>query len=108
MLLAFEAAEREDDPAQRGALLTFVVVGGGPTGVELAGRARRDRPATRCRATSAASTRRSARVVLVEASPHLLGAYVPELSAKAARQLERLGVEVRLRRPGDRHRRRAA
>ena len=94
VLLAFERAEREADPAERTALLTFVVVGGGPTGVELAGAL-----AEIARHTLAADFRHidpeSARVVLLEALPHVLPPYVAPLQAAARRQLERLGVEVR-------------
>ena len=92
-LLAFEAAEREEDPAARRARLTFIVVGGGPTGVELAGAmieiARRAIPAD-FRSIDTAS----ARIVLVEGSPRLLAAYPPDLSARAKRDLEQLGVEI--------------
>lgn len=92
-LLAFEAAEREADPEVRRAALTFVIVGGGPTGVELAG-------------TMAELSRRAfirdfrridpttARVILIEASERLLDAFDPDLSARARRDLERLGVQV--------------
>jgi NADH dehydrogenase len=96
VLLAFEAAERTNDVAARRRLLTFVVIGGGPTGVEVAGaltelarfvladdfrRIRSERP----------------RVVLVERAPRLLpGGFVEKLAASAKRQLEELGVEVRL------------
>ncbi len=94
VLLAFERAEREQDPAARRALLTFVVVGGGPTGVELAGAL-----AEIARHTLAADFRHidpeSARVVLLEALPHVLPAYAAPMQASARRQLERLGVEVR-------------
>jgi NADH:ubiquinone reductase (H+-translocating) len=94
VLLAFERAEREPDPAARTALLTFVVVGGGPTGVELAGAL-----AEIARHTLSADFRHidpaSARVVLLEALPGVLPPYVPSLQAAARRQLERLGVEVR-------------
>ena len=94
LLGAFEMAEREVDPARRVPWLTFVVVGGGPTGVELAGAL-----AEIARRTLTQDFRRfspaSARVLLVEAAPRVLPPYPPELSEKARRQLERLGVEVR-------------
>lgn len=94
-LLAFEAAEREADPEARRAKLTFVVVGAGPTGVEMAGTmaelARRAIPRDfRFIDTS------TARVILVEALDRVLPAYHGSLSARAKRDLERLGVEVRL------------
>jgi len=93
-LLAFEAAERESDPAARRRLLTFVIVGGGPTGVELAGAmAEIARKALR-REFEAIDTA-ATRVVLLEGGPRVLPTYPPELSEKARRQLERLGVEVR-------------
>jgi NADH dehydrogenase len=95
MLLAYEAAERETDPARRSALLTFVVVGGGPTGVELAGalaEIARHVLAQDFRAIDPAS----ARVVLIEAGPRLLPAFAPDLSVAAARRLEEMGVQVRL------------
>jgi NADH dehydrogenase len=92
-LLAFEAAEREADPASRRAKLTFIVVGGGPTGVELAGTmselARRSIP----RDFRAIDTT-TARVILVEALDRLLLAYPAKLSGRAKRDLEKLGVEV--------------
>ncbi len=92
-LLAFEAAERETDPAARAARLTFIVVGGGPTGVELAGAmieiARNAMP----RDFRSIDTT-SARIVLVEGGDRLLGAYPPDLSARAKRDLEQLGVQV--------------
>jgi NADH dehydrogenase len=93
-LLAFEAAEREADPAARRRLLTFVIVGAGPTGVELAGAmaeiARRVlKDDFRNIDTSVA------RIVLLEGTDRVLPTYPPELSAKARRQLEKLGVEVR-------------
>jgi len=91
MLLAFEMAERETDPARRAAWLTFVVIGGGPTGVELAGQI-----AEIARHTLKGEFRRidphSARVVLVEGGNRILSAYPPDLSTKAQLQLERLGV----------------
>ena len=94
VLSAYEAAEREPDPARRRALLTFVVVGGGPTGVELAGAL-----AEIARYTLKGDFRsidtKQARVVLLERGPRLLATYPASLSASAARQLARLGVEVR-------------
>ncbi|WP_018237573.1 NAD(P)/FAD-dependent oxidoreductase [Ensifer sp. BR816] len=95
ILSAFERAEVTDDPRLRQTLLTFVVVGGGPTGVELAGAI-----AELSRRTIVRDFRRidssSARVVLVEAGERILPAMPPCLSRKAQRQLERLGVEVLL------------
>ena len=93
VLLAFERAERENDPAERRAWLNFVVVGGGPTGVELAGTLAEIARHTLPREFRRSDPRR-ARVLLVEAGPRLLAAFDPALSAKAQRQLERLGVEV--------------
>ena len=94
ILLAFEKAERENDPARREALLTFVIVGGGPTGAELAGAI-----AEISRRVLASDFRaidpREARVELLEAGPRILPGFSPELSAKAADALGRLGVEVR-------------
>jgi NADH dehydrogenase len=93
-LLAFEAAEREADPVARRRLLTFVIVGGGPTGVELAGAmaeiARQVMPRD-FRSIDTTTTR----ILLLEGGPRILGAYPPVLSEQARRQLERLGVEVR-------------
>ena len=98
VLLAYELAEREIDPARRTALLTFVVVGAGPTGVELAGAL-----AEIARHVLARDFHHidpaSARVVLVEAGPRVLPAFAPELSAAAQRRLERMGVQVLLGRP---------
>ena len=94
ILTAFERAESEADPAARAAWLTFVVVGGGPTGVELAGTL-----AEIARHTLRREFRnidpRHARVLLVEAGPRVLSTFPASLSAKATAQLERLGVEVR-------------
>ncbi len=96
VLYAFEAAEREDDEAARRAWLNFVVVGGGPTGVELAGAI-----ADLARRSLVRDFRKIdpsiAHVVLVEAADRILGAFSPELSEKAKLQLEGLGVEVRLK-----------
>ena len=98
ILSAFELAESCDDAAKRAHLLTFVVVGGGPTGVEMAGAI-----AELARLTLRHDFRtidpRDARVVLVEAGPRLLPAFPERLSAAALRSLERLGVDVRLGRP---------
>jgi len=93
VLLAFERAEREGDPDQRQPWLNFVVVGGGPTGVELAGTLAEIARHTLPREFRRSDPRR-ARVLLVEAGPRLLAAFDPRLSAKAQAQLERLGVEV--------------
>ena len=93
-LVALERAEWEDDAAVRDALLTFVIVGGGPTGVELAGvLPEMSRGAFRpdFRRIDTASVR----VVLVEGGPRLLPSFPPSLSERAARDLRRLGVEVR-------------
>ena len=94
ILLAFELAERERDQAARQALLTFVVIGGGPTGVELAGAI-----AEIARHTVSEDFRtfdpRQARVILLERGERILEQYPPDLSASARRALERLGVEVR-------------
>ncbi|MFO0878668.1 MAG: NAD(P)/FAD-dependent oxidoreductase [Gemmataceae bacterium] len=94
ILGAFEAAEREVDPARIRALLTFVVVGGGPTGVELAGTV-----AELARHTLRRNFRRinpaSASVVVLEAGDRLLAGFDPQLSSKGRKQLESLGVLVR-------------
>ena len=94
ILAAFERAEASGSDAERNACLTFAVIGGGPTGVELAGTL-----AEIARHTLANEFRhidsRQARVLLVEAGPRVLAALDATLSAKARAQLERLGVEVR-------------
>jgi NADH dehydrogenase len=93
VLTAFERAERESNPVKRGAWLTFVVVGGGATGVELAGTF-----AEIARHTLRGEFRRidphNARVMLIEGADRVLPPYPPDLSAKAQRALERLGVTV--------------
>ena len=93
VLLAFERAERETDPGKRAAWLTFVVIGGGATGVELAGAF-----AEIARHTLQGEFRRfdprNARVVLVEGIDRVLPSYPATLSEKARKQLERLGVTV--------------
>jgi NADH:quinone reductase (non-electrogenic) len=94
VLVAFEKAERDEDPAVRRRLLTFVIVGGGPTGAELAGAlAEISRHALVHDFRAIAPE--SARVVLLEGGPGILAAYPARLSAFAKRSLERLGVEVR-------------
>ena len=94
ILLAFESAERESDPERRREWLTFAVVGGGPTGVELAGSI--IEVATHALARDFRTfDPRSARVVLVEGGERILSTFPPALSAKAQAQLKALGVEVR-------------
>ena len=95
ILLAFEAAELESDPVRRQAWLTFVVIGGGPTGVEMAGTL-----AEIARHTLPGEFRnfdpKTAHVLLLEGGPRVLQAMPERLSASAQRQLQRLGVEVRV------------
>jgi NADH dehydrogenase len=93
IFLAFELAEREHDPAKRQALLTFVVVGGGPTGVELAGAIAEIARHT-VRQDFRSFDPHQARVVLLEGGDRILAQYPPDLSASARRALEKLGVEV--------------
>lgn len=94
VLVAFEAAECTHDPVEQKRLLTFVVVGGGPTGVELAGAL-----AELARVVLAADFRRinpaAARVMLIEGGPRILASFPEELSTRAVADLTRLGVEVR-------------
>ena len=94
VLLAFEEAEREIIPARRQALLTFVVVGGGPTGVELAGALAEIRNFALTRDFRHINPR-AATVMLIEAGPRILASYPPELGERAVVELRRLGVEVR-------------
>ncbi len=94
ILIAFERAEREAEAVRRRALLTFVVVGGGPTGVELAGAIGEIACLVIARDFRTIDTR-EARTILVEAGPRILPAFPPELSGKAARSLMRLCVDVR-------------
>ena len=98
LLLAFERAEAASDPAEREAWLNFAIVGGGPTGVELAGTL-----AEIARHTLQDEFRNidpsRARVRLIEAGPRVLASFPDALSAKAKRQLEKLGVEVALGTP---------
>ena len=95
ILLAFEHAELETDAEERARLTTFVVIGGGPTGVETAGSI-----AELAKKALARDYRRidpkSTRVILIEAGPRILGGFPPELSESARRALEKLGVEVKL------------
>ena len=98
ILLAFERAEREPDPAARQALLTFGVIGAGPTGVELAGIIAELAKHTLWRDFRNIDTR-EARVLLIEAGPRILAAFPDDLSAYAADALQRRGVELRLGRP---------
>jgi NADH dehydrogenase len=95
ILLAFEKAETEPDAAERARLLNFVIVGGGATGVEMAGAIAE--LANRALAADFRSIDpRSARIILVEAAPRLLTPFDPSLSEAAKKSLEQLGVEVRL------------
>ncbi|VTU32411.1 NADH dehydrogenase-like protein YjlD [Variovorax sp. PBL-E5] len=95
VLMSFEAAEIETDPARQRALLTFAVIGAGPTGVEMAGTL-----AEIARHTLKGEFRRidpgSAEVLLIEGGPRVLQAMPPSLSQRAMEQLQRLGVQVRL------------
>jgi NADH dehydrogenase len=94
VLLAFERAERESDPGRRAALLTFVIVGGGPTGVEMAGAL-----AEIARQSLAKDFRHfdpgSAKIVLIEGGPAVLANFPEKLREAARRDLQRLGVDVR-------------
>lgn len=93
VLLAFEAAERESDPDTQRRYLTFVIVGGGPTGVELAG-ALAEIARQSLRQDFRNIRPESARVILVEGGPYLLSAFPDHLRTAARKSLERLGVEV--------------
>jgi NADH dehydrogenase len=101
ILLAFERAEGESDADERRRMMTLIVVGGGPTGVELAGAI-----AELAKRALARDFRnidpRTARILLVEAGPRVLSTFPEALSESARRQLERLGVEVRLNAPVER------
>jgi len=95
ILQAFELAEAEEDPKRHAELSTFILVGGGPTGVEMSGAL-----ATFVRSTLKSDFRRmdpaSARIVLVDRGSHVLATFSEKLSDAAKKQLEKLGVEVRL------------
>jgi len=100
LLTAFEAAEWETDPMERRALMTVVLVGGGPTGVEMAGAI-----AELARHALVGDfhhiNTRDLRIILVEAGERILSGFPPDLGAYAARRLERLGVEILAGRPVD-------
>jgi NADH dehydrogenase len=95
ILLAFESAEHEGSDEARRAVLTFGIVGGGPTGVELAGAIKEIAGQTIPQDYRHIDTR-TTRVIVFEAGPRLLPTFPPSLSARAERDLERMGVEVRL------------
>jgi NADH dehydrogenase len=95
ILLAFETAEYEGSDEERRAVLTFGIVGGGPTGVELAGAIKEIAGHTLPRDYRHIDTR-TTRVIIFEGGPRLLAAFAPELQIRAQNDLERLGVEVRL------------
>ena len=98
LLLAFERAERETDPERQRAATTFVIVGGGPTGVELAGTIAELARVTLPKDFRHIDTRR-ARVVLIESGERLLAGFDPSLSAYAAAALRKLGVELEFGNP---------
>lgn len=98
VLVAFEQAELETDPAAREALLTFVIVGAGPTGVELAGIISELARTTLPKEFRNIDTRK-AKIILVEAGPRVLAAFAEDLSDYARRELETLGVELRFGKP---------
>jgi NADH dehydrogenase len=97
MLLAFEIAEKTKDEAVRKAAMTFVIVGAGPTGVEMAGSI-----SETARATMVSDFRhidsKQTRVILLDAAPRVLPTFAPDLSESAKRQLGQIGVEVQLNR----------
>ncbi|WP_029586497.1 NAD(P)/FAD-dependent oxidoreductase [Bradyrhizobium sp. URHD0069] len=98
ILVAFERAERETDPQRRAALLTFVIIGAGPTGVELAGTIAELAQDTLPPDFRNIDTHK-ARVVLIEAGPRVLAGFADDLSAYAQRALESIGVEIVLNQP---------
>src|SRR5580700_9047961 len=98
ILVAFERAERESDPERRTALLTFVIIGAGPTGVEMAGTIADMAKDTLPRDFRHIDTRK-ARVVLIEAGPRVLAGFPDDLSAYAQKSLEQLGIDVMLGEP---------
>lgn len=94
ILLAFERAEKETDVQKRQALLTFVIVGGGPTGVEMAGAIAEIRNHT-LRQEFSNFNPRDARVIILEGLPRVFPMFKERLSARAQKDLEKLGIEVR-------------
>src|SRR6201996_7663993 len=98
ILIAFEDAERESDPVRRAALLTFVIIGAGPTGVELAGTIAELAQETLAPDFRNIDTHKT-RVVLIEAGPRVLAGFADDLSAYAQATLEKIGVEVVLGHP---------
>jgi NADH dehydrogenase len=98
VLNSFEEAERETDPARRKALMTFVVVGGGPTGVEMAGAIAEIARYSLARDFHHIDTR-DAHVILIEAGPNVIGTFPKRLTGKALQELRHLGVDVRLNAP---------
>jgi NADH dehydrogenase len=98
ILVAFERAERETDPNKRAALLTFVIIGAGPTGVELAGTIAELAQETLPQDFRNIETQK-ARVVLIEAGPRVLAGFAEDLSAYAERSLKDIGVDVMLGQP---------
>lgn len=95
VLTAFEKAERDADPAERARLLTFVVVGGGPTGVEMAGAISELARLTLC-ADFRSIDPATARIILIEGQERILSGFAPKLSTRAKQSLEGMGVEVQL------------
>jgi NADH dehydrogenase len=98
LLLAFEKAEIESDPDERKALLTFAIIGAGPTGVEMSGIIGQLANQTLVSEFRSIDTR-STRIVLVEAGPRVLPVFHPTLSAYAERALSKIGVDVRVGKP---------
>jgi NADH:ubiquinone reductase (H+-translocating) len=96
IFMAFEAAEREPDPEKRRALMTFVIIGGGPTGVELAGTLGELAHGT-LKDNFRAIDPAQAQILLLEGAERILATFPPDLSAQAAADLRRLGVTVRTR-----------
>ena len=93
MLVAFEVAEKALDQSERDAAMTFVIVGGGPTGVEMAGAISEIARHTMTKDFRHIDSTK-AKVILIEGAPHILGAYPADLAENGKRQLESIGVEV--------------
>ena len=93
LLLAFEVAEKAVEQSERDAAMTFIIVGGGPTGVEMAGAISEIARHTMTREFRRINSAR-AKVIVIEGAPHILGAYPADLAANGKRQLEDIGVEV--------------